>query len=66
MPLYQNSRTKKIVSMSDSAYKSLTKIDALEFQLYTPVEVKIPDVLKEIVENKPLKEVKKRGRHAKV
>ncbi len=63
MPLYQSIKTQKIVKMSLTAYDYLGKKDQAEFKEFERVAVKIPDVLKPKIE---VKEVKKRGRNAKV
>lgn len=67
MGLYKSIKSGKIISMSESAYKYLTKQDTNDFLPYEKPEVKIPDVLKETIQSQSTIQVgKKRGRHAKV
>lgn len=66
MPRYRNKKSGSIILMSLDAYNNLSKFDIDNFEAFENVEVKIPDVLKEIKEVTNIPQPKKRGRHAKV
>ena len=63
--IYRNIKNGKILKMSDVAYSFLGKQDQEDIKPYEKPKVEIPNVLKEITENKII-QPKKRGRYAKV
>lgn len=60
MPRYRNKKSGSIILMSLDAYNNLSKFDIDNFEAFENVEVKIPDVLKEIKEVTNIPQPKKK------